>query len=79
MAVNGNESNWHDVTSGIQQGLVLELFVLYINDLPYLNKSNTFLFGDEVTIFRLIMNRTDHRLLQQIMTILDQWSDDWML
>ena len=56
VAVNGKESNWHKVTSGTPQGSVLGplLFVLYINDLPDLTKSNTFLFVDDVKIFRTI-------------------------
>ena len=55
VAVNGKESNWHDVTSGIPQGTVLGigplLFVLYINDLPDLTQSDTFPFADDIKIF----------------------------
>ena len=59
MAVNGKEANWHDVTSGIPQGSVLGplLFVLYINVLPDLTQSDTFLFANDVKLFRPIMNR----------------------
>ena len=56
VAVNGKESNWHKVTSGIPQGSVLGplLFVLYVNDLPDLTKSSTFLFADDIKIIRAI-------------------------
>ena len=81
VAVNCKESNWHDVTSGIPQGSVLGclLFVLYINYLPDLTKSNTFLFADDIEIFRPIMNRDDQTILQQDITIIEKWSENWML
>ena len=51
MIVNGRESNWETVTSGIPQGSVLGpiLFVLFINDLPehLPNKSNLYLYADD--------------------------------
>ena len=81
VAVNGKESNWHKVTSGIPQGSVLGplLFVLYVNDLPDLTKSNTFLFADDIKIFRAITNKNDQDILQQDLSILEQWSDKWLL
>ena len=81
VAVNGKESNWHDVTSGIPQGTVLGplLFVLYINDLPDLTQSDTFLFADDIKIFRSIINTNDQDILQQDITTIEKWSHDWML
>ena len=81
MAVNGKESNWHDVTSGIPQGTVLgpPLFVLYINDLPYLTQSDTFLFADDIKICRPIINTNDQDVLQKDITTIEKWSHDWML
>ena len=75
VAVNGKESNWHDVTSGIPQGSVLGpiLFVSNINDLPDLTQSNTFLlFADDIKLIRPVMNRNDQSILQQEITVIEQ-------
>ena len=80
VAVNGKESNWHDVTSGIPQGTVIGplLFVLYINGLPDLAQSDTFLFADDIKIFRSIINTIDQDILQEDITTIE-CSHDWML
>ena len=38
---------------------LIEVLVLYINDLPDLTQPNTFLFADDINIFRPMMNRDD--------------------
>ena len=77
----GKESKWHKVSSGIPQGSVLEplLFVLYINDLPELTKSDAFLFSDGIKIFTTVTNKHDQDILQHDLNILEQWSDKWLL
>ena len=66
MAVNGKEPKWHNVTSGIPHGSVIGplLFVLYINDLPEVTKSDTFLFADDIKIFRTITDKNNQGTLQ---------------
>ena len=81
VAVNGKESKWHNVTSGIPQGSVIGplLFVLYINDLPELTKSDTFLFADDIKIFRTISDKNDQGTLQDDLNTLEQWINKWLL
>ena len=61
--VNGRESNWETVTSGIPQESVLGpiLFVLFINDLPehLPNNSNLYLYADDTKILQEIKDDLD--------------------
>ena len=81
--VNGRESNWETVISGIPQGSVLGpiLFVLFINDLPehLPNKSNLYLYADDTKIFREIKDDLDREKLQEDIYSMNEWSKRWLL
>ena len=81
VVVQGEESTWKVVTSGIPQGSVLGplLFVVFINDLPDCVTSDAFLFAVDTKIFRVISNKEDREELQKDLTRLDQWGKDWLL
>ena len=81
--VNGEKSEWKDVTSGIPQGSVLGpiLFVLYINDMPDVTSigTDTYLFADDTKAFRGIYKQSDCAKLQTDIHALQEWSDKWLL
>ena len=81
--VNGNESEWKAVTSGVPQGSVLGplLFVLFINDLPEAAKhgSEVYMYADDTKVYREIKENDDCDRLQQDLDGLLGWTDKWML
>ncbi len=81
VTVKGELSELKRVTSGIPQGSVLGplLFVVYINDLPDLLRSQPYLFADDTKIFRIIRDNTDQEVLQQDLNKLHEWSSKWLL
>ena len=74
-------SKCHHVTSGIPQGSVLGpiLFAIYINDMPEMVESSTYLFADDTNIFREIREEYDEKMLQTDLDSLQNWSDTWLL
>ena len=79
--VQGEESAWKPVTSGIPQGSVLGpvLFVIFINDLPERVTSEAYLFVDDTKIFCIMKNEEDRGELQKDLNELNKWSNDWLL
>jgi len=81
--INGTESAWLPVTSGVPQGSILGplLFLLYINDLPNALSPDTLcaIFADDTKIYRQISNPNDALALQNDIDSLHKWSMTWGL
>ena len=79
--INGEQSQWQPVTSGIPQGSVLGplLFLIYINDLPKHVNSTIYMYADDTKIYREIRDKHDQEILQKDLDSLKAWSDQWLL
>ena len=82
VVLNGLESLWVNVTSGVPQGSILgpTLFLLYVNDLPtVVNSTECLLFADDAKFYKRIKSFTDCLLLQADIDSLMQWCSDWKI
>ena len=81
VVLNGEESEWKSVTSGIPQGSVLGpvLFIIYINDMPDKVTSMCKLFADDSKLYLTIKSRHDQEIIQSDLFKLCDWSKDWLL
>ena len=78
--LNGQVSNWADVTEGATQGSIpgLLLFLIYINNLATGLSSNAKLFADDIYLFSVILdiNTSANELnndLAKIINLAFQW------
>ena len=73
--MNGKESSWASVVSGIPQGSVLGpiLFVIYINDLPDNLKGHAEMFADDTKVYAHIKEPQDGSILQDVLDCLGDW------
>ena len=81
VVVDGSQSSWRDVTSGVPQGSVIgpTLFLLYINDIQDNTKCTVRLFADDCVIYREIRNDEDHLFIQSDLEYLSAWSSNWLM
>ena len=81
VVVDGSQSPWKEVTSGVPQGSVIgpTLFLIFINDIQDNIQSRIRLFADDCVIYREIMTNSDHQILQQDLQQLSTWSSTWVM
>ena len=80
--INGEESDWTPVTSGVPQGSVLGplLFVIFINDLPeHVIASLLLLYADDSKVYKEIKSAADQLALQGDLNSMYEWSREWLL
>ena len=80
-SINGEQSQWQPVTSGIPEGSVLGplLFLIYINNLSKHVNSTIYMYADDTKIYRVIREKHDQEILQKDFDSLKAWPDQWLL
>ena len=81
VVVEGEESSWRPVISGVPQGSVLGpiLFLIYINDLENEIGSNILKFADDTKMFRRVESQEDRHKLQVDLNKLVKWAEKWQM
>ncbi len=81
VVINGSNSAWDSVDSGVPQGTVLGplLFLLYINDIADNLTSEIRLFADDCILYRQINSISDCSNLQDDINKLHEWGVTWQM
>ena len=81
VVVNGKESSWESVLSGVPQGSVIgpSLFIIFINDMPDTVKSFIQMFADDAKVFTETATEHQRAQLQGDLEALLGWADRWQL
>ena len=81
VVVEGEESSWRPVISGVPQRSVLGpiLFLIYINDLENEIWSNILKFADDTKMFRRVESQEDRHQLQSDLNKLVKWAEKWQM
>ena len=82
VVIEGKESAWGEIKAGVPQGSVLGplLFLVYINDITNVVKSNIRLFADDTTIFIEVENpETAAELLNKDLSAVSKWAEQWLV
>ena len=80
--INGKESDWKPILSGVPQGSVLGplLFLLYINDLADDLECNHKLFADDASLNEHIKNTTNSTTcLSRDLNKIGSWGNEWKM
>ena len=81
---NGKSSSWKKNTAGVPQGSVLGplCFLVFINDIVGNINSHIFLFADDASIFRTVVEVSldeDTRLFNEDLNRISLWANQWKI
>ena len=81
VVINGEASDWLQVSSGVPQGSVLGplLFLIYINDLDCGTTSKISKFADDTKLGGKAFSIGDCEIIQRDLDNLSTWSEKWLL
>ena len=82
VVINGQSSSWGKICAGVPQGSVLGplMFLIYINDIVNVVRSNIKMFADDTSLYLTVDNPiTAAQTLNMDLSDIDQWSKDWLV
>ena len=82
LVLNGQNSSWENVNTGVLQGSILGplLFLIYINDLSNGVSSNCKLFADDTSLFSVVKDiQSSAATLRNDLTVISNWVFQWKM
>ena len=82
VVLNGVQSRWEEIQSGVPQGSVLGplLFLIYINDLTHGISSNIKLFADDASLFIKVKDaKVAHETILSDLEKITNWANQWKM
>lgn len=81
VVINGQQSKWVEVKSGVPQGTVLApiFFIIFVNSLDSNLTSKVWKFADDLKIAREIRSNEDSEGLQSDLNKLSEWTKNWQM
>ena len=80
--LNGQSSNWGDISAGVPQGSILGplFFLVYTNDLAVGLKCNVKLFADDTSLFTVVEDSTTAANdMNHDLDLISQWAYAWRM